>query len=110
METDVQAVLEALEGIIHTRRNADDSKSYTAQLLHDPLDRVLKKVGEEATELVLAAKGGERGEIIHESADLLYHMLVLLVRRDIAVEDVALELSRRFGISGLTEKANRGNH
>lgn len=110
METDAQAVLKTLEGIIRARRAADDSESYTAKLLHGPIDRVLKKVGEEATELVLAGKGGERGEIIHESADLLYHMLVLLVSRDIAVEDIALELSRRFGISGLTEKANRGNH
>lgn len=110
METRTQTVFETLEAIIRARRAADDDESYTARLLHGPVDRLLKKIGEEATEVVLAGKGGERGELVHESADLLYHLLVLLVRRGIALEDIAIELTRRFGVSGLTEKANRSNH
>ncbi len=107
MENKPQAVFEALEALIRERQSADAKSSYTASLLHGKLDTLLKKVGEEATEVVIAGKGDEREALIYESADLLYHLLVLLVRKGIALEEIAIELSRRSGISGLVEKANR---
>ncbi len=109
MAARLQVVLEALEQIIHSRRDADDSESYSARLLHGSIDHLLKKIGEEATEVVIAGKGGEREEILYESADLLYHLLVLWTREGITLADISIELSRRFGISGLAEKANRNN-
>lgn len=109
MENKAEAVLTALEQVIDSRRSASDETSYTAQLLHGKIDRVLKKVGEEATEVVIAAKGGEKREIINESADLLYHLLVLLAREEIPLTAVTAELSRRFELSGLKEKENRKN-
>jgi phosphoribosyl-ATP pyrophosphohydrolase len=89
------------------RRDNPSEGSYTSTLLAKGVDRILKKVGEEATELVIASKGGERGEIVCETADLLYHTLVLLVYHDIPLDEVYGELSRRFGMSGLAEKAAR---
>jgi phosphoribosyl-ATP pyrophosphohydrolase len=71
------------------------------------IDKILKKVGEEATEVVIAGKGGTREEVISETADLLYHLLVLLGYRDISPTEVFDELGRRFGISGIEEKAAR---
>lgn len=89
------------------RRDNPPENSYTATLLAKGGDKILKKVGEEATELVIASKGGERSEIVYETADLLYHTLVLLVHHDIPLDEVYGELRRRFGISGLEEKAAR---
>lgn len=99
--------LQALAAIIAERRNATPDTSYVASLLHAPVDNVLKKIGEEATETVIAAKGGVRGEIIYESADLLFHLLVMLEHQGIAIDEISVELRRRFGLSGHTEKAQR---
>jgi len=101
-------ILQALFRIILERKANPTDNSYTASLLGKGIDKVLKKLGEEATELVIAGKGGERSEIVCETADLLYHTLVLLAYRDVALDEVYAELRRRFGTSGLEEKAARG--
>lgn len=93
--------------ILERKAHPTDS-SYTAALLGKGVDKVLKKLGEEATELVIAGKGGERNEIIYETADLFYHTLVLLAYHDVSLDEVYAELRRRFGMSGLEEKAARG--
>lgn len=100
-------VLLALERTIHERREASVEESYVAKLLHGHEDKLLKKIGEEATETVIAAKGGNRDELIYESADLLFHLMVLLARQGIALDDICVELAKRSGLSGLTEKAQR---
>lgn len=100
-------ILEAVYQVILERRSNPSENSYTASLMNKGLDTILKKVGEEATELVIAGKGGIRGEIISETADLLFHTLVLLGYHDIPPEDIYMELRRRFGISGIEEKNTR---
>jgi len=92
--------------ILERKANPTDS-SYTASLLGKGIDKILKKLGEESTELVIAGKGGERDEIIYETADLLYHTLVLLAYHDVELDEVYGELRRRFGVSGIEEKALR---
>ncbi len=81
--------------------------SYTAKLFDKGIDTILKKVGEEATELVVAAKGGKSSEIIYEAADLIYHMMVLLHYSRLSFYDIESELIRRFGVSGIEEKRSR---
>jgi len=71
------------------------------------IDKILKKVGEEAAELIIAGKGGERQEIVYETADLIFHTLVLLGFHDIEPEEIYAELRRRFGVSGIEEKSSR---
>ena len=100
-------ILERLEAAIAERRSADASTSYVASLNAKGLDAILKKVGEEATEAVIAAKGGEREAIVHETADLWFHCLVMLAWHGVRVADVLAELERREGRSGLQEKASR---
>lgn len=100
-------ILQALYQVILQRKTAPVDSSYTASLLHKGIDKILKKFGEEATELVIAGKGGDRGETIYEAADLFYHTLVLLAYRDIPLDAVLDELRRRFGTSGIAEKAAR---
>lgn len=100
-------ILDELYQVIVSRKGASSGSSYTAALLHKGIDKILKKVGEEATEVVIAGKGGTDAELVYETADLLYHSLVLLASRDIPVDDVWSELRRRFGTSGITEKAAR---
>ena len=102
-----RGILERLEAVIAARRAADPASSYVAKLNAKGLDAILKKVGEEATEAVLAAKGGERAAIVHETADLWFHCLVMLAWHGVAVADVLAELERREGRSGLDEKASR---
>lgn len=102
-----QHVLDELYQIILSRKGASPDSSYTASLLAKGIDKILKKVGEEATEVVIAGKGGSNTELVYETADLLYHCLVLLTARDIDVEAVWAELQRRFGTSGIAEKASR---
>jgi phosphoribosyl-ATP pyrophosphohydrolase len=102
-----KGILDRLEMAIAARRGADPSSSWVAKLNAKGLDAILKKIGEEATETVIAAKGGERGEIVHEMADLWFHCLVLLERQGITVADVLAELERREGRSGVGEKASR---
>jgi len=93
--------------VIAERRAADPSSSYVAALNAKGLDAILKKVGEEATETVLAAKSGSREQVIHETADLWFHCLVLLGAQGVSVADVLAELERREGRSGIDEKASR---
>ena len=102
-----KAILERLEAAIAARRAADPASSYVAKLNAKGLDAILKKIGEEATETVIAAKAGERDGVIHETADLWFHCLVLLGRQGIAVSEVLAELERREGRSGIEEKASR---
>jgi phosphoribosyl-ATP pyrophosphohydrolase len=101
-------ILDALCQVIQDRKANPSDNSYTASLMQKGLDKILKKIGEEATEVVIAAKGGKREEIVYESADLIYHLLVLLGYSDIPVDEVYAELRRRFGISGIEEKKSRG--
>lgn len=100
-------VLEKLGNVIDARRQAGRDDSYVASLFADGIDRILKKVGEEATETVIAAKGGDRAQIVYETADLWFHSVVMLKYLDIDPGDVLAELERRFGRSGLEEKAAR---
>ena len=102
-----QQVLDELYQTIVSRKTASPESSYTASLLAKGVDKILKKVGEEATEVVIAGKGGSDDELVYETADLLYHNLVLLAARDIPLDAVWAELARRFGASGIAEKASR---
>jgi phosphoribosyl-ATP pyrophosphohydrolase len=100
--------LSQLAAILEERKRADPTSSYVAGLYDKGLDAILKKVGEEATETILAAKGGDVNQVIHETADLWFHTLVMLVQLDTGPEAVLRELERRFGRSGIEEKASRG--
>ena len=102
------AVLARIADVIESRRGADPGQSYVARLLARAPDAILKKVGEEATELVMASKDGDPARIVSEAADLWFHCLVLLAHHGLRPEDVAAELARREGLSGLQEKAARG--
>ena len=100
-------ILERLERAIAQRRGAEPASSYVAALNAKGHDAILKKVGEEATETVIAAKSGDRGAIVHEIADLWFHCLVLLAWHGVPVAEVLAELERREGRSGIDEKASR---
>ena len=100
-------VLDRLAAIIASRRGADPASSYVAGLLARGDDAILKKIGEEATETVMAAKDGDKLRITAEVADLWFHCLVLLVRHGLGPDDVRAELARREGVSGIAEKASR---
>ncbi|HEY2628715.1 MAG TPA: phosphoribosyl-ATP diphosphatase [Usitatibacter sp.] len=100
-------ILERLEAAIAARRNADPSSSYVASLNEKGLDQILKKVAEEAVETVLASKTGDRASIVHETADLWFHCLVMLAWHGVPVDEVLAELERREGRSGVEEKASR---
>jgi phosphoribosyl-ATP pyrophosphohydrolase len=100
-------ILQRLHQIILDRKANPSENSYTASLFAKGIDKILKKVGEEATELVIAGKGGDRREIVYETADLYFHTLILLAYHGIDPGEVYDELGRRFGISGLDEKRSR---
>lgn len=100
-------ILHELAQILEQRKGGDPEKSYVASLYAKGLDTILKKIGEEATETVIAAKQGDNDQIVYETADLWFHSLVLLSYRGLGPDDVLRELGRRFGISGLEEKAGR---
>ena len=100
-------VLDQLAQVLEERKNADPDSSYVAGLYAKGLDAILKKIGEEATETVMAAKDGVAEKIVYETADLWFHTLVLLAYQGLAPQDVLNELARRFGLSGLEEKASR---
>ena len=100
-------ILDRLAATIAERRGADPSSSYVAQLLAKGDDAILKKIGEEATETVMAAKDGDRLRVVAEVADLWFHCLVLLARHGLGPDDVRAELARREGTSGIAEKAAR---
>ena len=100
-------ILQRLSEILEERKGADPDSSYVAKLYGKGLDAILKKVGEEATETVMAAKDGEPDKIVYEVADLWFHTLVLLAQQGLGPDAVLAELDRRFGLSGLEEKARR---
>lgn len=100
-------VLEELAQTLAARKEADPASSYVASLYSKGLDAILKKIGEEAAETIIAAKGGDSQGTIHEMADLWFHSLVLLAHLGLGPEDVLAELDRRSGRSGLEEKASR---
>ncbi len=104
----VDETLQRLEQTIESRKGAPAAASYVASLYAKGIDAILKKVGEEATETVIAAKGNDRNAVIRETADLLFHCLVMLAAKDIKFAEVLGELARREGLSGLEEKAARG--
>ncbi|HOP17928.1 MAG: phosphoribosyl-ATP diphosphatase [Chromatiaceae bacterium] len=101
--------LNQLADVLEQRKQADPTGSYVAKLYHKGLDAILKKIGEEATETVMAAKDGNREKIVYETADLWFHCMVLLAYQGLRPDDVMRELERRFGLSGLEEKAGRGD-
>jgi phosphoribosyl-ATP pyrophosphohydrolase len=101
-------ILTKLAAVLESRKDAAPGSSYVAGLYSQGLDTILKKVGEEATETVIAAKAGDAKQVVHEVADLWFHTLVLLAHLDLGPEDVMRELDRRLGESGLDEKAKRG--
>lgn len=100
-------ILRQLAAVLEQRKDADPGTSYVASLHGKGLDSILKKIGEEATETVMAAKDGERDRIVYETADLWFHCLVMLSHLGIDHDAVLNELARRFGVSGLEEKASR---
>lgn len=100
-------ILQELSEVLEQRKTADPESSYVAKLYHKGLDTILKKIGEEATETVIAAKGGDAHQVIYETADLWFHSLVLLKHLNLEPGQVLAELDRRFGLSGLEEKAAR---
>lgn len=102
-------VLMQLAQVLEARKSAAADSSYVASLYAKGLDTILKKVGEEATETVIAAKGGDKDQLVYETADLWFHTLVLLAHQGLGPEDVLNELGRRFGLSGLEEKAARSS-
>ena len=104
---EVSEILNRLAETLEGRKQADPDSSYVAKLYAKGLDSILKKIGEEATETVIAAKGGNKSELVYEMADLWFHSLILLAQQGLHPDDVLAELARREGLSGLVEKANR---
>ena len=100
-------LLQQLSQILEQRKTSDPKQSYVASLYAKGLDTILKKVGEEATETIIAAKNGDAKQLIYETADLWFHTLVLLSHQGQGPQAVLDELERRFGLSGLEEKAQR---
>ncbi len=100
-------ILFRLEQMLHARKNAAPESSYVASLYAKGIDAILKKVGEEATETILAAKGGDSAALTREVADLVFHTLVMLAAEGVPLADVLAELERREGTSGHDEKKSR---
>lgn len=100
-------ILQQLAEVLEQRKGAAPDSSYVASLYDKGLDAILKKIGEEATETVMAAKDGAGDKLVYEIADLWFHTLVLLANEGLSPDDVLQELGRRFGVSGLDEKASR---
>jgi len=101
-------VLKELTAVLEARKSESPDASYVAALYAKGLDKILEKVGEEAVETIVAAKNGDKEQIIYETADLWFHTLVMLADQGLTADDVLAELARRFGISGHEEKASRG--
>ena len=99
--------LHQLAEVLENRKQQPPEQSYVASLYAKGVDAILKKVGEEATETIIAAKNGNKEQLIYETADLWFHCLVMLADQGLHPRDVLNELERRFGLSGLTEKAQR---
>ena len=100
-------ILARLAQVLEERKQADPDSSYVARLYAKGLDAILKKIGEEATETVMAAKDGDPHRLTAEIADLWFHCLVLLAQQGLGPDQVLAELNRRFGLSGIAEKAAR---
>ncbi|MGE4544437.1 MAG: phosphoribosyl-ATP diphosphatase [Pedobacter sp.] len=100
-------ILEQVYQVVLQRRDNPSQKSYVASLFAKGLDKILGKIGEEATETAVAGKGGNKDDVVYETADLFFHVLVLLGYYDIPPERIYQELRRRFGLSGIEEKASR---
>jgi phosphoribosyl-ATP pyrophosphohydrolase len=96
-----------LMAVLASRKGADPDSSYVAGLYAKGLDSILKKIGEESAETIIAAKSGDKQQIVYETADLWFHCLVMLAQQDLDARLVLEELDRRFGVSGLDEKAAR---
>ncbi len=96
-----------LAQVLEQRKEQTADKSYVASLYEKGLNSILKKIGEEAAEVIIAAKDGDAEQIIYETADLWFHCMVLLAQQGLNPSDVLDELNRRFGLSGLDEKAQR---
>jgi phosphoribosyl-ATP pyrophosphohydrolase len=107
MKPGLYETLERIAATIEARKQADPEKSYVAKFFSGSEDLILKKIGEEATETVLAAKGGDRLHLVREIADLWFHCMIVLARHGLGPQDVLAEMHRREGISGLDEKAAR---
>lgn len=100
-------ILQRLTATIASRKGTAAESSYVAMLFSKGEDAILKKVGEEATEVILAAKGGDKTHLVYESADLMFHCMVLLEQHGLSMSDVLNELARREGVSGIAEKNGR---
>lgn len=100
-------ILKTLEATIEARKSADPDSSWTAKLLSKGPEKCAEKFGEEAIEAIIAAAKNDRENLTYEAADVLYHLLVMLAARDVALDDVLGELARRQGVSGIDEKAAR---
>ena len=100
-------ILSQIQDVIDARKGVEPESSYVAQLLHKGEDKILKKIIEEAGEVLMASKDGEAQHIVYEIADLWFHNMVLLTHHGLRVEDVVNELARRQGLSGLVEKAQQ---
>ena len=107
MKTGLAETLERIAKTIEERKTGDPETSYVAKLFAKGDDAMLKKIGEEATETVLAAKSGDRLQLVRETADLWFHSMIVLARHGLGPADVLAEMHRREGISGLDEKAAR---
>ncbi|WP_138470149.1 phosphoribosyl-ATP diphosphatase [Poseidonocella sp. HB161398] len=102
------SVLEDLAATIASRKGADPESSWTAKLFAKGPDKCAEKFGEEAVEAIVAAAKDDRGNLVYEAADVLYHLIVMLEARDVKLSEVLDELARRQGTSGIAEKASRG--
>ena len=100
-------ILNTLEKILEERKSSTEEKSYVSSLYSKGVNSILEKVSEESEEVIQAVKEEGRDEVIHEVADLWFHIMVLLRHEDISIEEIELELARRFGVSGHEEKASR---
>ncbi len=100
-------ILQRLTKTVEARKQAAPDSSYVAKLFSKGEDAILKKIGEEAIEVVLAAKGGDKAHLVYETADLWFHCMVLLAQHGLSADDVLNELARREGVSGITEKDSR---
>jgi phosphoribosyl-ATP pyrophosphohydrolase len=110
---DVDGIGDALEdlfAVLLERKNSMQDESYVSLLYKKGEDSILKKVGEESAEVIIASKGGDREHLIHELVDLWFHCLVLMGHKDLKLEDLAEEFRRRMGTSGVAEKASRKDH
>jgi phosphoribosyl-ATP pyrophosphohydrolase len=100
-------ILRRLTETLEARKQASPESSYVARLFSKGEDAILKKIGEESTEVVLAAKGGDKTHLVYETADLWFHCMVLLAKHGLSADDVLNELARREGLSGIAEKEGR---